>query len=328
MTDLTPRVSVAITTYNQERFIEAAVRSALDQDTDFPFEIVVGDDRSTDGTRALLSALRDLYPDKIRLLLHEANIGARANFLEVLKASRGEYLARLDGDDFWVDRDKLAAQVALLDGNPHLAMCFHTVVVCNEQGEITKMSKMRAKTVKASYGLPDILRKNFVPCCSIMFRRALLPGIPDWTAKYRSFPNDWVMSITLAQLGGIGFIDRPMAAYRSHGAANWRGTNLLKRLRKVSKIYTNVLPEIDAESARVARIARSRVRIRMAAQFAREGDTARARLYLRSALCGGSTTPAVWQEMLIFALDVYLPTLAKALRIARPRPALETDPRS
>ena len=104
------KVSVCMITYNHERFIAQAVESALMQETDFDYEIVIGEDCSTDGTRQVLLDLHDRHPDRIRLLLREKNIGASHNFVGTLEACRGEYVAFLDGDDYWTCPNKLQKQ--------------------------------------------------------------------------------------------------------------------------------------------------------------------------------------------------------------------------
>ena len=98
-----PKVSVRIVTYNHERFIGQAIDSVLMQTVNFPYEIVIGEDCSTDNTRRIVMDYRDRYPDKIRLLLHEQNVGQHANIMRTEAACRGRYMANLDGDDYWTD---------------------------------------------------------------------------------------------------------------------------------------------------------------------------------------------------------------------------------
>ena len=117
-------VSVGLVTYNQVRFIGQAVRSVLAQQTPFPIELVIGDDCSTDGTTNLLRALAAEHPNTIRLLTRERNLGFARNSLDVIAHCRGEYLACLDGDDYWTTTDGLARQVAYLRAHPECVLCF------------------------------------------------------------------------------------------------------------------------------------------------------------------------------------------------------------
>ena len=107
-----PKVSVAMITYNHVRFIRQAVESVAAQQTNFPYEIVVGEDVSNDGTREAVIELQQRFPGKVRALLHEKNLGMRGNgnFVATLTACRGEDVCYLGGDDYWGDPGKLQRQ--------------------------------------------------------------------------------------------------------------------------------------------------------------------------------------------------------------------------
>ena len=207
------RVSVAITTYNHENFIADALDGVLKQEVDFPYELVVGDDASTDRTRDILRSYREKYPDKVRLLLHEKNLGYRGakNLSEVLDACYGEYVAVLDGDDYWTAPDKLKRQVQFLDDSPQCSICFHSL----ERLDSSAVRSIAQPAVKKEiYTLSDLLIMNFIPKSSTLFRRALFPGYPSWA--YGDIVGDWVVHVLLAEKGDIGYIDEVMGTYRKH----------------------------------------------------------------------------------------------------------------
>ena len=102
------KVSVAMITYNHERFIAQAIESVLMQQTDFAVELVIGEDCSTDKTRAIVCAYGERYPERIRLLLPERNQGMIPNFVATMNACQGQYIALLEGDDYWTDRIQAA----------------------------------------------------------------------------------------------------------------------------------------------------------------------------------------------------------------------------
>src|SRR4051812_34747689 len=101
------KVSVLVITYNHARFIEKALESVLTQETDFDYEVVVGDDRSTDDTPSHINRFQRRYPGVIRQALRDNTIGATANAATTLAMCRGEYVAIIDGDDFWTSQTKL-----------------------------------------------------------------------------------------------------------------------------------------------------------------------------------------------------------------------------
>ena len=95
-----PEVSVCVVTYNQEKYITECLQSVVDQETDFDFEVLVGDDCSTDGTRRIVQEFAEKYPDIIKPILHSKNTGAFHNYVSVHNAAMGKYIAHLDGDDY------------------------------------------------------------------------------------------------------------------------------------------------------------------------------------------------------------------------------------
>ena len=125
-------LSVCIRSFNQKRFICQALDSVLEQKTMFPFEIIVSDDCSTDGTREILLEYQQHYPERIRLILGESNVGGPCNLRRVIEASTAKYITCLDGDDYYIDKYKLQKQVEFLEENDRYSACFHNVMDVNE----------------------------------------------------------------------------------------------------------------------------------------------------------------------------------------------------
>ena len=122
-----PLVSIWMITYNHENYIREAIDSILMQETDFEYEIVIGEDCSTDNTRAILLEYKEKHPHKFKLLLHENNLGLIENMLTTFRACSGKYIATLEGDDFWTDPLKLQKQVDFLEENEDYSMCYHSI---------------------------------------------------------------------------------------------------------------------------------------------------------------------------------------------------------
>ena len=119
-----PLVSVCVTAYNHAPYIAQALESILAQRTSFGVEIVVGDDCSGDGTAEIVSHYVAQYPDRVRLIAGERNVGMRANYRRVVEACRGEYVAMCDGDDYWCDEEKLQRQVEVLEKDKGVGLCY------------------------------------------------------------------------------------------------------------------------------------------------------------------------------------------------------------
>lgn len=131
---LCPKVSIVSTTHNQAGYARQAFDSFLDQQTDFPVEIIVADDASTDATPAIIREYAERYPHVFRPIFRTENLGLNGNLTGALSAARGEYVALCEADDYWIDPLKLSKQVAFLDRHPKTTVCFHPVRVIWEDG--------------------------------------------------------------------------------------------------------------------------------------------------------------------------------------------------
>jgi len=119
-----PLVSVDMITYNHAPYIARAIEGVVKQKTNFPFELVIGEDCSTDGTREIVFEYKRKYPNIIRVVASERNLGAAANSRQVAQACRGQYIAFCEGDDFWHDETKLQKQVDYLERNPECGLVY------------------------------------------------------------------------------------------------------------------------------------------------------------------------------------------------------------
>lgn len=126
-------ISVILCTYNQEKYISEAIESALMQVCDEPLEILIGDDCSQDNTREIVKSYYQKYPEIIRLVYPEHNLGATGNTLNLILASKGEYLAFLDGDDSWLSADILQKQVNVFRKDNNIGMVVARAKIWNEQ---------------------------------------------------------------------------------------------------------------------------------------------------------------------------------------------------
>ena len=221
------KVSVAMITYNHEQFITEAVSSVLNQETDFEYEIVIGDDCSTDGTRNLLLELQEKYPEKIKLHQRSENLGMLRNFASVLSDCQGTYIALLEGDDYWTDTKKLQKQVDYLDSHPGCAISFHDVMKLRDNGIFEPWTPAIEK--KESYSIEDLFAGNFIPTCSVVFRAGLFEEFPDW--YYKAALGDWTLHVLNAQHGDIGYLDDIMGVYRIHSGGTWSSRKNVQNIK-------------------------------------------------------------------------------------------------
>lgn len=211
-----PRISVWMITFNHRPYIRQAVESVLAQRTSFPFEIVIGDDCSTDGTRDLLREMAAAHPAMIRLLLHERNIGMIANQNAVFEACRGTHVAMLEGDDYWTDTGKLEAQLQAMDAHPDCWLSFHP---CFESRRGRRMSWLGpiAKVVPVQQVI--LGGGYFCPTASLMLRREVVADLPPFLLDAPA--GDYYLQILGADHGGALYLPQPMCVYRVNAAGSW-----------------------------------------------------------------------------------------------------------
>ena len=136
------KVSVIVLTYNHEKYIRQALDSILMQKVDFQYEILIGDDASTDKTADILQEYKNKYPDIIKLYLNKINLGATRNAYNLLMSAQGEYLATCEGDDYWIDENKLKIQIDFLDNNKEFIGCTHYCKIVDENDSLISLRKM------------------------------------------------------------------------------------------------------------------------------------------------------------------------------------------
>lgn len=220
MTDATaaspePLVSVVSITYNHEKFIAAALDGFVAQQTEFPVEVIVADDASTDGTVDIINAYRDRHPGLIRPILRPRNVGIHSNLTDALSSARGSYIALCEGDDYWTDPLKLSKQIRHLEQNPEVAVCFHRVRVRWEDERADDII-FPPDDFSDSLELRTLLTKNFIQTNSVVYRR--LPSyhdIPD------VMPLDWYLHARHATTGSIAMLPDVMSVYRRHAEGVW-----------------------------------------------------------------------------------------------------------
>jgi glycosyltransferase involved in cell wall biosynthesis len=207
-----PLVSIVCVTYNHEKYISDAIDGFLMQETSFPFEIIIGEDCSTDGTAKIVKKYTEIYPDIITSIIRPKNIGGGSNFSDCIQRARGSFIAYCDGDDYWIDEKKIEKQANHLRDNKCTSLCFHKVSVLQREGEIYSYKTPKKKILKFN----DILFVNYIPMCSIMFNSEFLPA-GYFSTEINNFKlGDIPMQLTLTNRAHAYFSSEVMGVYRRH----------------------------------------------------------------------------------------------------------------
>lgn len=202
-------VSVCMITYKHEDFIKQAIEGVLMQKTTFQIELVIGEDCGPDLTREICIAYKKKYPNIIRLNLPEKNLGAQQNFISTYNLCIGKYIALCEGDDYWIDENKLQKQVDFMEEKPDFSLCSHAsyVLMCGNLDEYN--------SEKTEYTIDDIIAgKFYFITASFLFRRDCFI-IPDWFYKVKH--GDYALELIVSLKGKIGYLpDNYMSVYRRH----------------------------------------------------------------------------------------------------------------
>lgn len=271
------KVSVLMLTFNHEKYIEQAIESVLMQVVNFDYEIVIGDDFSTDKTRAILINYNNKYKNRIRLLLKEYKLGIMENYIQTFKACRGKYIAILEGDDYWTSKYKLQSQVDLLDSNNDFTVCFHPVIKFHQHtGETSILNPAQINEVST---IDNLVLENYIPTCSVMYRNFIIKDFPEWFKKL-SF-GDWTTSILHAQKGKIGKINKIMGVYRIHQGGVWSMQNEINKIMATVEAYTCINTYLNYEYDNTIRKGISSCYYRLSRIYLRSGDIETALRYIK-----------------------------------------------
>lgn len=242
-------LSVCMVSYNQEAYVRDALDSVLMQKTNFEYEIIVSDDCSKDNTVQVVKGYYDQYPNKIRILTGDKNLGYPNNQRRSLEAAKGKYIALCDSDDYWTDPYKLQKQIDYLETHPECAICFHNVMHIYD-GNVAPRSLLNPLDFPTELTAEDMItRKWFLPTNSEVFRREYL-SFPDW---YDSVLHiDYVLNLLMSFRGTLHYMPDVMAVYR-HTALSVNAQHndgeygyMLYHSQTMKKILTNIKSESDS----------------------------------------------------------------------------------
>ena len=217
-----PILSVCFLTYNQIDFVKKALDSVLVQKTDFPFEIIIGDDASSDGSSDIIDQYQRKHSDKIKILRSTENLGRHTgdgtlNIIRNLRACRGKYIAFLEGDDYWTDPLKLQKQVSYLEANPEFSACSHLTKVLEPGGSWGDESQWwQSSPDNSIFKLEDII-SCVTPfhTSSFLVRSLNMKTVSE--AFLKSVSGDLMLYHLAAVKGPIFQMPEAMSVYRKHG---------------------------------------------------------------------------------------------------------------
>ena len=234
----TPLVSVKMITYNHAPYIAQAIEGVLSQKTDFPYELVIGEDCSTDGTREIVLRYAEAHPDVIRVVTSDSNVGSRANSRRTTEACRGKYIAWCEGDDYWQRDDKLQLQVDYLEANRDCVLVHSDFDYLDaETGNVIRSYyTANSMTPPCDAGLSNLLAGQWgIRTCTACARLAVVKEVqksdPEVYEAHRFLMGDGPLWADLLHRGHVHYVNRSLATYRVLGDSLSRNKNIVKAQR-------------------------------------------------------------------------------------------------
>lgn len=248
---LEPLVSISCTAYNHEKYIESALDSFLMQITNFPFEIVIHDDASTDHTAEIIHKYQEKYPSIINAIYETINQYSKhdGSLLRIINQNiRGKYIAFCEGDDYWVDNFKLQKQIDYLETHRDSSACVHNTKRINL---LTKKTDIMYSNEDRDLGFIDCVKgggQSF-QTSSLIVRSELYLNKPKFTAAVPGI-GDYPNAIYYSMCGTIHYFHDIMSVYRCGTEGSWtmRVSNDRTQMQNIIDAQIDMLTQADQYS--------------------------------------------------------------------------------
>ncbi|RMH41577.1 MAG: glycosyltransferase [Gammaproteobacteria bacterium] len=225
-----PKVSVCCSTFNHFYYIEDAIRSFLAQETTFPFEIIIRDDASTDGTTEVIKDYVKRYPSIIRVIVNDTNQFAFERAIHVWpKVARGDYIALCEGDDFWIDPHKLERQVSLMENYPGASMCVALCYHCRQTENGLVIEETTPFLGSEILGFEEI-DQAYYHTSTYLVPKALFKEVVERYFAGHCLFGDTALREILITMGPFVLLPKVVSVYRITGAGIWSGRDESSKL--------------------------------------------------------------------------------------------------
>ena len=247
-----PIVSVLMITHNHEAHVVQAIESILSQECEFAFELIIGEDRSRDRTRDICLDYQKKYPGIVRVVFSDENVGMHRNFARIWHRARGKYIAMCEGDDYWIDRRKIAKEMAWLEERPVFTMCgtLTEKIRQDKDGVWRKCGVVGPVEDKEWYSLEDLIPNYTFHFSSIMLRKDAV-RFPRWF--WDVYCVDRPLYLLCAEKGPVGFIPEITSVYRLHEGGIWSPSDNMGKASKGIRLFENIDRYFDGRYRNIIR---------------------------------------------------------------------------
>ncbi|MFA6958622.1 MAG: glycosyltransferase [Thermoanaerobaculia bacterium] len=234
-----PLVSVLMITFNHAAYVAEAVESVLSQRCGFGFELIIGEDCSSDGTREICEELRRRHPGIVRVVSSARNVGMHRNLARIWHRARGRYIAILEGDDLWVDSAKLEKQVRLLEANPEVTLCgaLARKISCDAAGRWVDAGIVGPRIPRDRYGVAELIPDYSFHTSTVLIRAGVV-RFPRWF--WDVYCADRPLYLLCAEQGPAAMVSEVLSTYRLHDGGVWSPTSGLKKAEQGIRLFDNL----------------------------------------------------------------------------------------
>ncbi len=244
-----PMVSILCCTYNHEKFIKKTLEGIINQKTEFPFEVIISDDASTDKTQEIIKLYADKYPHIIKTILRNKNVGVGQNYYEALCQVKGKYLAICDGDDYWLENNKIQKQISFLEQHQDYTVCCSDVLWHyednNKEDSVFHVRSYLPKKIrkKKYFTFDDLLTCRFIASSTCVLRWQMRDNVPIWLKKHCVI--DFPITLIHSMVGKIKVFDEVFSQYNIHSKGVSRQDQTFLYKKKMDDIlnYINIYSE-------------------------------------------------------------------------------------
>lgn len=242
-------LSVSMVTFNHEKYIAQAIEGVLMQKCSFDFELVIGEDCSTDNTKKIILDFQKKYPKIIKPIFNKKNIGPNYNIIQLFNKSKGKYIAICDGDDYWTDENKLEKQLDHLETHPEISLCFHrTNILRNENSKLTVHSLPKPQP---NYSFGDLIEHDlFVPSNSVIFLNTI-KKFPKWF--YKLPYGDIGIYFLVTRNANMGFLPEIMSIYRIHENGMWSQKDKKEQYKAKYEFFKTLFPYLKKSEKKIVK---------------------------------------------------------------------------
>jgi glycosyltransferase involved in cell wall biosynthesis len=269
-----PLVSVIVITYNHEAYIEQAIEGILAQQCDFPIELIIGEDKSQDRTLEICRDYQKRIPHLIRIVTWHENVGPNANYLRCWGRARGKYVAICEGDDYWIDPDKLTKQVAFMEASPDTMLSGALVRMLDNSTGLFYEELFGPIQMKEQYGLEDVIVRQCFHTSTFLFRAADFK-IPACARSV--FCLDTILMSAASLQGSLRCISDTLSVYRLHGGGIITGLDWIRKYEKLLQYVQALQTFVDVIYMPVISKQKDIIRLFLCHELVSNGELTRAR---------------------------------------------------